>query len=360
MFTINGKYTTATVMSDTGDPESIRQITQMVNSPSISNPVVIMPDFHAGKGSVVGFTMKAGEYICPNIVGVDIGCGMLMAEIDEPKFSHEEIDFLVRKAIPTGFNTHQRNVASSNRWTNGQLKLCDTVGMDKGRFQNSIGTLGGGNHFIEFGMYNDKWIVTIHSGSRNFGKVVAEYYQALAVTYSKGKEDVTNGLEYLPFDDYIEGMYLAQKYAGQNRNTMLELLTGALGVSIKSSIESVHNFIGDDGYIRKGATNADVDSPIILPFNRRDGIWVMIGKGNDGWNNSAPHGAGRVMSRGEAKRKLGASEVKIDLDNAGVFSSYDPLDEAPDAYKTPEEIQRYINETADFLYAVKPIINIKG
>jgi len=361
MITYKGKYSEAVVYSDEVDEGSASQIMSMLNSPAITNPVRIMPDFHVGKGSVIGFTMKAGDYIIPNIVGVDIGCSMLTAKIERPNLSVEEMDSLIREAVPVGFNIHNEPVFSP--LLVGEKELIEKVGMDYNRFTHSIGTLGGGNHFIEVGEDdNGDMYVTIHSGSRNFGLQVANYHQKKAKEFcEKEGISVQKDLEFCPTDDYVQDMLVAQKYARTNRTEMLVLIMRALNIDAQYVWESVHNFIDpSDKIIRKGATTAHVGNDIILPFNRTEGIWIMEGLGNPDWNFSAPHGAGRRMSRGEAKRNLTQEQVDNEMKQSGVYSTSNPVDEAPQAYKDPEDIKRYTQDTAKYLFNIKPILNIKG
>lgn len=360
MIKLKGKYSEAIVYHDYIDEIAMSQIIQMLNSPGITNPVRIMPDFHAGKGSVIGFTMPVGDFVIPNIVGVDIGCGMLTGQISPIKISLPEIDKRIREFVPVGSNIHNERQINGDKF----YPLAERVGVDINRLNLSIGTLGGGNHFIEIGISDDMdgdVYVTIHSGSRNFGKMVAEYYQNKAKDFSGNAPDVIKGMEYLPSGEYIDAMVLAQEYASLNRSMILSNVQDALNVDILSTIECIHNYISPkDKIIRKGAVSAHDGDSIILPFNRSEGIWIMSGKDNPDWNFSAPHGAGRRMSRGQAKRELNQEDVDKEMKEAMVFSTYNPIDEAPAAYKSSDEIKSYIGETADFLFAIKPVLNIKG
>lgn len=363
MIEIDGKYTSAKVFADEIDETSLAQIIKMVNSPAINGEVRIMPDFHAGKGSVVGFTMPVRDIVIPNVVGVDIGCGMLTFSIEKPKLSLEEINERIRKAVPLGFSIHSKNQFDKLDDVDKYYELAEYVGMDRNRLELSIGTLGGGNHFIELGKYekDDAYYITIHSGSRNFGKMVAEFFQRKAEEFSSGAKDVVKDMEYLPVDEYLPAMEIAQDYASTNRYVMMRNILKTLDVVAPAMIECVHNYISPaTKMIRKGAVSANIADPIILPFNRSEGIWIMTGLGNAEWNLSAPHGAGRRMSRGQAKRELTQEHVDLEMMEAGVFSTYNPIDEAPDAYKSPDEIKKYIGETAQYLYSIKPILNIKG
>jgi tRNA-splicing ligase RtcB len=361
MIEIKGKFTDAIVYSDYIDTESMSQITKMVNSPGITNPVRIMPDFHAGKGSVIGFTMPVGEYIIPSITGVDIGCGMLSANLTGGDFTNLSlINNKIREVVPLGFNIHSKALFNIEQ---DFLDLTSKIGIDSDRMVKSIGTLGGGNHFIEIGVdEGSQYWVTIHSGSRNFGLQVANFHQKRAVDYCKENGiDVEKGMEFEPVKEYLEDMYVAQRYAQANRDAMLCIILTALNSPIDRVVNCIHNYISPkDNIIRKGAVSAHPGDGIILPFNRKDGIWIMTGKGNPDWNFSAPHGAGRKMSRSQAKRDMTQAYVDEDMLNSGVFSSYNPIDEAPDAYKSPEEIKQYIGETAEYLFSIKPVLNIKG
>lgn len=355
-----GKYTSATIHHSVAEDVSVSQIYGMLRSPAITNPVHIMPDFHAGKGSVVGFTMKASNMIIPNIVGVDIGCGMLTAKITAPRMGLLEVDNLIRLAVPTGFSVN-REVKLNIRGNTNLYALASTVGMDINRMELSVGSLGGGNHFIELGKSDDgDTYITIHSGSRNLGKMVAEYFQKLATVFSGEMPDVSKDLEYMPVGDYMNAMLLAQEYASVNRLTMLKSIERALGVQVLDSFSCVHNYIDPiDMIIRKGAVSARKGDTIILPFNREDGIWIMEGLGNPDWNYSAPHGAGRTMSRSKAKKMFTQEYVDSRMVDSGVFSTSNPIDESPDVYKSASEIQGLVKETAEFKFSIKPILNIK-
>jgi RNA-splicing ligase RtcB len=244
-------------------------------------------------------------------------------------------------------------------------RIADMVGMSKSRLELSVGSLGGGNHFIEVGRGpedadNYMWI-TIHSGSRNFGKMVADFYQNKAVEYSGRKAGVAKGMEYMPTSDYMSGMMVAQRYAQLNRVAMMTNIIDALNCTLVEEINCTHNYISErDHIIRKGAVSAHVGDKIILPFNREDGIWVLSGKGNKDWNLSAPHGAGRQMSRSQAKKMMTQKYVDDKMSESGVYSSFNPIDEAPDAYKPAKDIQKFVADTAKYEFSIKPIVNIKG
>jgi RNA-splicing ligase RtcB len=438
MFEINGKYTTAKVYADQLEESCISQITTMVNHPAFTEPVAIMPDAHAGAGAVVGFTMPLGDKVIPNVIGVDIGCGMLARNLGPDALKGmdlADLDTRIREAIPFGFSVHSTDSATppdvfwefaNKRWSRfvvsymvrveGAIKhnysdynpgwFEDTlrrVGCPWGRGYAALGTLGGGNHFIEFDIDpkpGDIWLV-IHSGSRKFGLQVAKYWQERAVKYHQGirrekildeterikaqapKSEIQSRLQYLkkqyPIPEkglewleqtedvlgYMQDMLFAQQYAQFNRELMRTAIVNIIGAPrrapVGSEIYCVHNFIDpEDMTIRKGAIAARPKQPCLVPLNMRDGALLGVGKGNPQWNQSAPHGAGRVMSRSQAKRELSLEEFQRQMD--GVWSSSvcrSTLDEAPGAYKPWEQIFETVGETMEIRAHLKPIMNLK-
>lgn len=438
MFTIEGKYTKALITIDSVEDTTLKQIYTMVNHPSCTNPVAIMPDCHAGKGCCVGFTMKAGNKVVPNFIGVDIGCGMVsvrtnLVASDLTDAKLKMIDVEIRKRVPMGMHVQEnvkknlvakygslvRNNATSanNPYTNHLRLMTDEdlealiteYGVDHNYFYASLGTLGGGNHFLEFGVSSTDgsvW-VTVHTGSRNFGKKVCEHFDNIArnaVTkpdlsaYTKQLQaDATAGLiskkdissliqkkreehkidfdskmssyvEGATLNEYMEGMFLAQTYAELNRELImghvLDVLrnSGDGKVDFVDRIETVHNFISfKDNVIRKGAVASYIGDRIIVPFNMRDGILICEGKSNPDWNMSAPHGAGRVLSRTQAKEKINMEDFKKSME--GIFSTSvraDTIDESPFVYKDASMIEKAIEPTATILFKLKPIYNVKA
>jgi tRNA-splicing ligase RtcB (3'-phosphate/5'-hydroxy nucleic acid ligase) len=435
VFELNGKYTSAKVMIDGIDPETMRQIQVMVNHPSATNPVAIMPDTHAGKGCVIGFTMKASDKVVPNFVGVDVGCGMLSVKTNLKEVSNDNlalIDKEIRRVIPMGMtvNTrHDRDLparflallrrkASETSHPAGKRfssanedlikEMIKKVGMETQRFWNSIGTLGGGNHFQEMGRdENGSLWLTVHTGSRNFGKRVCEYFDDKAQeklkdnglsNYAEQLKDKVKRKELnrteigrlleekrkenkLDFDvkdsayvtgdllqEYLEMMFLAQVYAEMNRKLIIERVITSfakvLAVEVKEeeAIETVHNFISfEDGIIRKGAVQSYAGRKMVIPFNMRDGLLICDGKSNPEWNLSAPHGAGRVLSRRQAKDSVDIEVYRKSME--GIFSTsigMDTLDESPMAYKDAAMIEEAIQPTASIIHRVKPIYNVKA
>lgn len=436
MFTINGKYTTAKVMIDDIDETTMQQIYAFVSHEAFTNPVAIMPDCHAGKGAVVGFTMPLTDKVIPNTIGVDIGCGMLSWNMGKRLFesaSKDQIDKAIRAAIPMSTNIHKSDVNFEidmfYRLVNRKLRkfilewnrergdnkdmvelsgtdlynMTKRLGMKYTRFTNSVGTLGGGNHFIEVGKSENTgdYYITIHSGSRNFGKAVCEYHQKVAVERltapEMSKEDYTKhvkatfdkkqwqkelkkysvlypkrggvarGTEYLEGDDlynYFVDMLIAQTYAVFNRMFMQKLICDALQdievrVYCSDTVETTHNFIDfDDWVVRKGAIRSYEGEKMIIPFNPKDGLLICEGKSNPEWNYSAPHGAGRVLSRSAAKAKL--SDDACDAAMKGVYASVKPKDESPLAYKDAKMIEAAIEPTATILDRIRPVMNLKA
>ena len=376
MIELKGNATIAVVMTDSLDSETQSQIITFINQDVFKGcKIVIMPDCHKGAGAVIGFTMPIKDFVIPNIVGVDIGCGIEAYKLGKLDVDFKAFDNYIREIIPCGRDIRKTKVEIKDEIKDGDFvsKLSSeikTVGAEPKRVWHSIGTLGGGNHFIEIDVDDEsnKWLV-IHTGSRNFGKMVAEYYQRLAKEYisSHGIKGVIKGLEYLSVDsrdgtNYLEAMNLAQRYAEFNREVISKVLLEYFKLQPTEIIKSVHNYINfKDKIIRKGAISADKDQKLIIPFNMKDGTMVGVGKGNRDWNNSAPHGAGRRLSRTQAKAKLNVEDFKKQM--KGVWTSCigkHTLDEAPDAYKPMNEVLKNIHETVDVGLIMKPVYNFKA
>ena len=401
---LKGKYTDAKIMIDNIESECLDQIREFLNHPAFTNPVAIMPDAHSGKGSCVGFTMKMTEKVIPNVIGVDIGCGVLSVNLgkDVPKVGGIKLDNQIRKNVPFGMNTYDM----SDRWcakmdkefpwkkandrlhkfrseyekffgkkfpyTEYNMKWyedkCKEIGTPEQRITNSLGTLGGGNHFIEFGKSEktgDIWL-TVHSGSRSFGKLICEHWQKK--TANPDRVMMSKELYYLEGDDmcgYLTDMIFAQEYASFNRKRMsdniMELVFGKKTVPIET-IESTHNFIDfEDWVIRKGGIRSYKGEKMVIPFNMRDGILICEGKSNPEWNSSAPHGAGRVLSRTKAKAQIKLEDFTKSME--GIFSTsvnQETIDESPMAYKDSKMIEEALDGTATILDKIKPIHNLKA
>ena len=356
---ITGKFNSANIMIDEIDETTREQIQSFVDHPNMAEGnIAIMPDCHAGKGAVVGFTMPLGSVVIPNIIGVDIGCGMLMNVVkDFEGFDLKQLDGFIKSNIPSGFRSNDR-LEDHGCLSTEVHEVCQRIGLDADKALRAVGSLGGGNHFIEAGKNSRGEIcLTIHSGSRNFGKCVADIYQKKA-----GKEDL-DGLSMESGDalDYLHDMAVAQRFASRSREVMMKRITDFFEMEILEVIESVHNFIGDDDMIRKGATSARLGEKLIIPFNMRDGLALCVGKGNSAWNNSAPHGAGRILSRSQAKKRLSVADFKAQME--GVYTTtanVNTLDEAPGAYKDKGVILAAIGDTVDVVEFIKPIYNFKA
>ncbi|MFY9214931.1 MAG: RtcB family protein [Tissierellaceae bacterium] len=402
---LQGKYGSAKVFVKDIEEGAKQQIINLLNQDFIEGSKVrIMPDVHEGMGCVIGFTADMGDKVIPNIVGVDIGCGMLTVDLGDIDIDLERLDKIIYNKIPSGNKTHNERKYNFERLR--ELYCLRDLKNTK-RIERSIGTLGGGNHFIEVGIddYNNKYLI-IHSGSRNLGKQVADIYQRLAVDLCSGKEEyfkrkdelirtykeagrrkeINKALKALakeyeglrpqyPKDlcfltgeyrqRYLHDMKICQEYATLNRRVMAEIILEALlGKSLDDfdHFETIHNYINfQDNIIRKGAISAYKGEKILIPINMRDGSILAIGKGNPDWNYSAPHGAGRVMSRNVAKEKLSMDEFKKSME--GIYStsiSKTTLDEAPFAYKPMDDILESLEETAEIYSIIKPIYNFKA
>ena len=407
MIEVEGKYNTAKVFTDVVDDKSLLQIETLCNQEFVAGQKIrLMPDVHAGAGCTIGTTMTIGDKIVPNLVGVDIGCGMetlvIRADSDVSKnFDPAKLDKIIRKNIPSG-----RDIRKFPHAFGESVNFDGIRGKyDKQRAWLSVGTLGGGNHFIEADRDDEgNLYIVVHSGSRHAGKEIAQYYQEeawkqlngnsdfdcaelISKLKAEGKEteieeklrelksqiktDIPKDLAYLSgqlFTDYINDMKIMQHFAAMNRKAMIEIISIGLHIKKEDIIEqftTIHNYIDTDVkgkmILRKGAVSAKKGEKLLIPINMRDGSLVCIGKGNEDWNCSAPHGAGRVMSRMKAKRELDLAEFKSAM--AGIWSSTvnkATLDEAPMAYKTMDDIVANIGETAEIVKIIKPIYNFKA
>jgi tRNA-splicing ligase RtcB len=402
---LQGKYNKALVFADNLEDGAREQIIELLNQDFIEGSKVrIMPDVHQGIGCVIGFTADMGDKVIPNIVGVDIGCGMLTIELGKVDIDLPTLDSIIYREIPSGRETHKGIRFKFDRLTD---LYCFRDLRDTKRLERSIGTLGGGNHFIELGVDDkgNKWLV-IHSGSRNLGKQVAEIYQRLAVDLCSGKEEyflkreeiiasykskgkrkqIKRALDQLAKEyadhkprypkalcyltgeyrkRYLHDMKICQDYASLNREKMAETILKALfdkGLQDFYHFETIHNYINfKDNIIRKGAISAYEGEKVLIPINMRDGSIIGIGKGNSAWNYSAPHGAGRLMSRTVAKGAITMEEFKESME--GIYTTSinkSTLDEAPSAYKSMDEIMENIGDTVEVISIIKPIYNFKA
>ena len=406
------------IFTDNIEQEAIDQINILLEQPAFADcKVRIMPDVHAGAGCVIGFTADLGDKVIPNIVGVDIGCGMFTVELGRidtgindktdssivnyvTDIDYEKLDNVIRTCIPSGRNVHEeinyifpelKNLRCYNK-----LKNIDWL-------ERSMGTLGGGNHFIEIdeGFEGRKYLV-IHTGSRNLGKQVADYYQNLAVelmigrdklayerdrliaeykdqgrsseiqdaikelrnTWRKKTNDIPKELCYLTGkyrDDYIYDMKICQRFAKQNRLMIALKIMLNMGWYSIDLFETVHNYIDESNMIRKGAISAKKGEKVLIPINMRDGSLFCVGKGNEDWNCSAPHGAGRIMSRSKARESISMESFRESM--TGIYTTSvceSTIDESPMVYKSMNEIINNIKDTVDILDVLKPVYNFKA
>lgn len=400
MFEIRGKINTAICYAKVAEEEAIEQIRRMCDYEFTSGSRIrIMPDVHAGTGCTIGTTMTVIDKAVPNVVGVDIGCGMYTVNLGKTDIDFEKVDEAAHY-IPSGINVWE---GRQEHFDLTELRCYRSL-KDTRRLERSLGTLGGGNHFIEIDAAADgtKYLV-IHSGSRNLGKQVAELYQKLAVDLAKGKEaffiardelireykeagrrkEIQKALkamlkEYkvkeaaVPEDlcflygsyleDYLHDVEICQRFAGRNREKMAEILFSRAGMTAGEGFHTIHNYIDTDEMIlRKGAIAAHAGEKVLIPINMRDGSVLAVGKGNPEWNYSAPHGAGRLMSRRTAKETLSLEEYQKTMEGIYTTSvSASTIDEAPMAYKSLEDIIDVIRESVDVIEVMKPIYNFKA
>lgn len=378
------------------DEQTMSQIKDISSHPAVTGLVSIMPDCHIGAGCVIGFTGRFRDAVIPNVVGVDIGCGVLVSPAE--KLRREDIDFValdrfIRRKIPLGM-THHRNTevleVFSGRFPEIGDRAKELASMaDDGFYRQmmsrkpryptwtQLGTLGGGNHFIEIDEGAEgSLFIAIHSGSRHFGFQVAGFFQDMARNFqkgSRGSEVIPRGLEHLPMDrggrNYMKWLVLAQEFARLNRFIMLDTILSFFGLRAEeqSTIESVHNYISDrDGIVRKGAISAHDGEKVVIPLSMASGIVMGTGKGNGSFNFSAPHGAGRLFGRKEMKRKLSQGDISMESfrrSMEGIFStsiSRDTIDESPMAYRKWEDIRSEIRETVEVTAILKPVYNLKA
>lgn len=398
---VTGRYTEAKVYASVIEDEALAQIKTLCDQESsIGSNIAIMPDVHAGKGCTIGTTMTIGNKIIPNLVGVDIGCGLSAVEASG-EIDLSELDSAVINNIPCGFNIRNKEHRFVKELRLEELVCKEVINLERAKL--SLGTLGGGNHFIEVNKSESgKIYIVVHSGSRNLGLQVAKHYQSLA--YEKLKDSgfnearqnmirhykmfgmerkleqdlkelkkeclnamVSYDLAYLvgkDFSDYIHDMKIVQEYASWNRQVMLGIIFNELKLKAVDKITTVHNYIDTNRMIlRKGAVSAQADEILLIPINMRDGVLLCKGKGNKDWNYSAPHGAGRLMSRSKAKSEFTLEEFKRIMGEANIYSSsvgQETLDECPMAYKPIDVIKEDIKDTVEIIDVLKPIYNFKA
>lgn len=381
MFVMDGKYNHAKVMIDEIDDNTRAQIQGFIDHPAFGNKkkIAIMPDCHAGSGSCIGFTMRFNEIpdpVMPQIVGVDIGCGMLAACFGKIDLDPVKLDAFIKENIPAGRSINDKPFEFASDFKDEIESISSNIGVGYAQVSRAVGSLGGGNHFIEadHDSQGRVWIV-VHSGSRNFGKRIADFYQGIARNLMEAFFiNAEKDMEFIPAGQpsalkYVNAMKVAQRYASLNRFEIMSRIGSFISknapeTSIEFLVESVHNYIDFDDYtIRKGAIRAHEGELCIIPFNSADGSALCKGKGNKDWNESAPHGAGRLMSRGKAFETLDYKEYQARLAANGVYSSTansSTLDEAPMAYKPMDAILSAIGPTVEVVDMLKPFYNFKA
>ena len=399
MFEIRGDVGSAICYAKVVEDEAIEQIKRMCNYElTRDSNIRIMPDVHAGAGCTIGTTMTITDKVCPNVVGVDIGCGMFVVKIEEKNLDFEKIDEAIHK-VPSGMNVHSQPIFPFDLT---QLKCSDKL-KNLDWLKCSLGTLGGGNHFIEINQSsNGDYYFVVHSGSRNLGKQVAEIYQQIAIESHKDKEgylkkrqeivdtykaegrqsEISGALKVLterykergsdiPDDicwlsgqalkDYFHDIEICQQFAVENRESIAEVLE-TIGLHTGERFHTIHNYIDTrEMILRKGAIAAHKGEKVIIPINMRDGSVIAIGKGNPEWNFSAPHGAGRIMSRKKAKECININDYRQAM--AGIYTTSvneQTLDEAPMVYKSLNDIIDVIKDTVDIIEIIKPVYNFKA
>ena len=365
MIELRGKYAEAKVFTDVVDQESISQVISLLNQPyAQGSRVRMMPDIHAGAGCTVGTTMTIGDKICPNLVGVDIGCGMETVILKEKHMELQKLDKLIRAEIPSGFAIRNKPHRFAKEIDLEELRCGKHV--DLLRAEKSIGTLGGGNHFIEANKDEEgNLYLVIHSGSRRLGLEIANYYQDAGFKALSADAHVPKPLAWVEgnlLEDYLHDMAIAQRFADLNRKAMMDTILKGMGLKATDRFTTIHNYIDlEAGILRKGAVSAQAGERLLIPINMRDGSLVCIGKGNEDWNCSAPHGAGRLMSRSAAKQSFTVNEFKKQMQ--GIYTTSvgaATLDECPMAYKSMADIVDNIEPTADIERIIKPIYNFKA
>ncbi len=368
MIKIKGKYNEAIVFTDEIEETAKQQVYELCNQEFLKDSKIrMMPDLHAGKGCTIGTTMTITDRIVPNFVGVDLGCGMICIKLDVNKedINFKNLDQVIRRNVPSGMNTRKKAHINSTKIAYDKV----IAPINQNRARVSIGTLGGGNHFIELNEGNNGDIyLVIHSGSRNPGKIISDYYQKVAVDslfHKKEKPEMTRDMAYVEgenMENYLHDVNIAQQYAALNRKTMAEVIMDSMGWKMISEFDTIHNYVDINNMIlRKGAISAQDGEIVIIPMNMRDGSLICKGKGNPDWNFSGPHGAGRIMSRTQAKREVSIAEFEDTMKDVWSTSvSKSTIDESPFAYKKMKDIIRNIGETVEVLEIIKPIYNFKA
>ena len=395
MIEIQGKYDSAKIFTDNVESEAISQIYKILNSVVAKDSHIrVMPDVHAGAGCVIGTTMKITDKVIPNGVSVDIGCGMLVQTLKDTHVELGKLDKIIHANVPAGFSIHQK----AHRWADdtriSELR-CKAELPNMHKFHLAIGSLGGGNHFIELSKdETGQLFLVIHTGSRNLGKQIADYYQQKAYATMTNKEtkkqalvaqlklegrtqDIATELAKMEIvqvekamaycegqlmDDYLHDMAIAQEYASLNRKAIADIIQRGMGWKVQSEFQTIHNYIDmSTKILRKGAVRAEKGEILIIPMNMAWGSVIAIGKGNPDWNESCAHGSGRKMSRKKAKESVSMDDYRNSMN--GVYTtcvSRETIDESPMAYKNPEEVLENLKDTIEVVNRIVPVYNFKA
>lgn len=367
MIEIKGKYNTARVFTDNLEDEAKAQILELCNQEFVRDSIIrIMPDAHAGAGCTIGTTMTISDKVVPNLVGVDIGCGMETIRLKQKEIDFEKLDRIIYDYIPSGFDIRKTPHKYADKIDLNKLACKNHVNLQRAIL--SIGTLGGGNHFIEVNRDSSGALyLVVHTGSRHLGKQVAEYYQELGYKELMARKNVkiSKPLAYVQgksFNNYLNDMKIVQQYAVYNRKAIVDEIINRMGFEIEDQFTTIHNYIDLGSMIlRKGAISARKGERVLIPINMRDGSLICIGRGNKDWNYSAPHGAGRIMSRRQAKKTISLQTFRETME--GIYTttvSMATLDECPLAYKPMEEIMENIRDTVEIVDIIRPLYNFKA
>lgn len=362
MIRTNGNYAEAIIYSNELDSGSEGLLKALCNSVVAENSKIrVMPDVHPGKGCAVGMTMTLDKRVAPGLVGVDIGCGMEVVKVKPKKLEMQQLDKIVQNKIPSGMNIRTTPHRFSEMAELNKLKCAKHIRIDKSLL--GLGTLGGGNHFVELDKSENGYYLIIHSGSRHLGVEVERYYHELA--YERTKNIVPYEFAYLEdelFDNYLHDMNIVQDFSTLNRRAIADDIIKSLKFAEIESFSTIHNYIDvENKILRKGAISAQEGEKIVIPLNMRDGCLICIGKGNEEWNCSAPHGSGRAYNRADTTDSFTLSQYKKEM--KGIYStsiSRETLDECPMAYKNSQTIIDLIEPTAEIVEILKPVYNYKA
>ncbi|MCI8787436.1 MAG: RtcB family protein [Eubacterium sp.] len=368
MKTKHGVYAFAKIFTDTIEDYALSQIQLLCDNPAFEGcRIRVMPDVHPGKVGTIGFTSTVSRRILPQVVGIDLGCGVTLVKLKQKKAEFQKLDKVIRERVPSGFCVRSKPHRYVREFDLLQLNCIEHISVEKAEV--SLGTLGGGNHFIELDRDEAGTLyAAVHSGSRSLGKTVTEYYLSEGQKALKKQNlSVPYEMTYLEgnlMEQYLHDVQIVQEYAKWNRIAILDELIKGMKWKTEEMISCVHNYIEDTGgkrMLRKGAISAKKGEPVMIPVNMRDGILLGVGKGTEDWNVSAPHGAGRILKRDEVKERYTVSRFQSEM--KGIYSSCigaDTLDEAPFAYRTLDEIEGQIGDTVEIKKRIRPVYNFKA